>query len=81
MVCKWICPGTTSLKLLMTPIKGLSQSPEEQPTARNNDLCGALSMPFFTISLFTITPYLGQRIVLSLKQEAKYAGEDSIIRN
>ena len=37
MVCKWICPGTTSLKLLIIPIKGCSISLSEHPKARNRD--------------------------------------------
>jgi hypothetical protein len=36
---------------LITPIKGFSQSSEEQPTARSSDLWGARSIPFFTKSL------------------------------
>ncbi len=36
---------------LATPMNGLSKSASFKPTARNRLRCGALSYPFFTVSL------------------------------
>ena len=38
-------------KELQTAMKGLSKSASFKPTARNRLRCGALSYPFFTVSL------------------------------
>ncbi|MBA7666162.1 hypothetical protein ES703_74239 [subsurface metagenome] len=53
-----ICPGTTSLKLLIMPINGLSMSSRVQPTAYSKDRCGARSIPFLTASLFMLLRFL-----------------------
>ncbi len=60
MICErslmLMCPGTRSVKLLATPMKGFSRLPFVTPVACSSDLWGALSMPFFTLSLFMRTP-------------------------
>ena len=52
IVRRWVWPGTTSVKLLTTPMKGLSISSRVQPSAYSSDRCGARSIPFLTASLF-----------------------------
>ena len=49
---KWIWPGTMSVKLFAIPINGFLKSSSSRPQALKRDLCGALWIPFFTLSLF-----------------------------
>ena len=46
-----IWPGMRSVKLVATPIIGLSSSSRVMPVANKRDLCGARSRPFLILSL------------------------------
>src|SRR4030042_4607804 len=48
--CRWIWPGMTSLAVLATPIRGLSNSSSVYPMALKRERCGARSNPFFMTS-------------------------------
>ena len=45
---RWQCPGTKLSYELQMPMKGLLMSERFMPVAKNSDLCGARSLPFFT---------------------------------
>lgn len=71
-VCRWTCPGITSLNELAIPIIGLFISSSTKPSAFNSDLCGALAAPFvkiFTSHRFTLLNYFSILYFLFSKQE------------